>query len=120
MKPRIKTLRFDRTHTRLELGAAVARLPSEQELASEVRAKLYASTRWRKESRAFLKQHPICATPGCRASASVVDHRDGHQQHDWLARFWDRTRWQAMCATCHAAKSGRELGAWRRTHGVTI
>jgi hypothetical protein len=78
------------------------------------RARLYASPRWRCERRAFLKLHPICATAGCGRPAVVADHRDGHQRPDWLARFWDQTRWQPMCEGCHGAKSRAELTAWRQ------
>jgi hypothetical protein len=60
----------------------------------------------------FLAANPLCMR--CNAIAVVVDHRDGHQHHNWLLRFWDHTRWDALCLQCHAAKSAGELAAWRQ------
>jgi len=96
----------------VNLGARVARLPSPMERGNFARSELYASPRWRRERRAFLKAHPVCVTPGCGQRAVVVDH--GHQRHDWLVTFWDHATWQPMCSTCHAVKSRGELTAWRQ------
>jgi hypothetical protein len=71
----------------VHLGARVATIPSEMETGNAARAALYASPRWRKERRAFLRSRPVCITPGCGLRAIVVDHRDGHEG-DWTARFW--------------------------------
>lgn len=61
---------------------------------------------WRRARRTFLRQHPRCQTHGCPRRSSHVDHveRARHAGVD----FWDRTNWQALCETCHRAKSGRE------------
>jgi hypothetical protein len=99
---------------RINLGARVARLPTEMEAGNARRAVLYASPRWRRERRAFLKLNPICVTAGCGQRAVVVDHRDGHQRDDWAARFWDQATWQPMCLTCHGKKSRAELTSWRQ------
>ncbi len=97
---------------RLDLAAAVRRLPTELEAGNAARATLYASPKWRNERRAFLKLHPACITPGCGQRAVVIDHRDGHEG-DWPARFWNQKTWQPMCLICHARKSRAELTSWR-------
>lgn len=99
---------------RVNLAARVAVLPSPMERGNKLRAVLYASPRWRRERRAFLKAHPICITAGCGKRSTTVDHRDGHQRDDWLLRFWDKSTWQPMCGTCHAIKSRAELHAWQQ------
>ena len=113
----IRSVTFGGPSRRIDLGARVARLRSAMERGNAERAKLYASTRWRKERRAFLKLNPHCVSPGCMERATVLDHRDGHQREDWAARFWDRRTWQPMCAYCHAKKSGAELGQWKDKGG---
>jgi hypothetical protein len=52
--------------------------------------------------------NPLCV--GCRHGASVVDRRDPHRGDP--AVFWDRGRWQAMCARPRAA--GQSAHASRR------
>lgn len=116
--PRLRRLRPGASVRQLNLGARVPTIPPAQEAASAERAALYASPRWRAERRDFLAAHPACVTMGCGQRATVVDHGGGHQRPDWRPRFWDRSTWQPMCSTCHAAKSARELGAWRRTGGT--
>lgn len=101
----------------MTLAARVARIPTEQERGHAERQALYRSQRWRSERKAFLQANPFCweetARGQCAKAASVVDHTVGHQHVDWRARFWDRTAWAPMCRTCHAAKSARELAAWK-------
>ena len=97
----------------VRLGARVAVLRSAMVRGNSARAALYASSRWRRERRAFLKNNPVCVTTACGQRAVIVDHRDGHQG-DWASRFWDQRTWQPMCTTCHAVKSRAELHAWRQ------
>jgi hypothetical protein len=51
---------------------------------------------------------------GCGHRVVVVDHPAGHQAEGWLARFWDRTRGDALCLSCHGIKSRAEFTAWRQ------
>src|SRR5712691_1654014 len=113
-RPRLRRLGTLPTIRRLDLGGTVRRLPSELEAGKAERAELYASPRWRKERRAFLRLNPICVTPGCGQRAVIVDHRDGHQREGWRERFWDPATWQGMCATCHGRKTRVEFTAWRQ------
>jgi len=74
---------------------------------------LYRSKRWRTERLAFLRAHPLCIE--CRRHdvirpATVVDHIDPHRGDE--AVFWDRTRWQALCAPCHSRKTASQDGGF--------
>jgi len=74
---------------------------------------LYRSKRWRTERMAFLRAHPLCSE--CRRHdvirpATVVDHIDPHRGDE--AVFWDRTRWQALCASCHSRKTASQDGGF--------
>ena len=87
---------------------------------AEERDALYSSARWRREREAFLKLNALCRpclAAGHVRAAKVVDHVLGHQDADWLARFWDWGSWQPLCEPCHNAKSAGELAAWRRGLG---
>ncbi|WP_210256075.1 HNH endonuclease [Chelativorans sp. Marseille-P2723] len=74
---------------------------------------LYRSKRWRRERMAFLRAHPLCIE--CRRHdvirpATVVDHIDPHRGDE--AVFWDRTRWHALCASCHSRKTASQDGGF--------
>lgn len=63
---------------------------------------------WSKASKAFLAQHPLCADclrVGLVTAAAAVDHIIPHRGDKKL--FWRRDNWQALCAPCHSAKTGR-------------
>lgn len=61
---------------------------------------------WQKARKAFLAVNSVCVT--CRAqAATVVDHIRRHNGDQTL--FWDQLNWQALCATCHAAKSPHDV-----------
>ena len=64
--------------------------------------RLYDLRRWRRESRAFLRAHPLCTM--CEAAgrvtlASVVDHVKPHRGDEAL--FFDEQNWAPMCKSCH-------------------
>ncbi|MDB5409296.1 MAG: endonuclease [Rhodospirillales bacterium] len=63
--------------------------------------KLMQSGEWRSARKAFLARHRFCIE--CGEPATVVDHRDPHKGE--AAVFWDRSRWQPMCASCHGRKT---------------
>lgn len=69
--------------------------------------------RWRVESKAYLGEHPWCAT--CRKErrlepATEVDHIAPHKGDNTL--FWDRNNWQGLCKRCHSRKTAREDGGF--------
>lgn len=74
---------------------------------------LYHSKRWRTERAAFLRDNPLCVECkryGVIAPASVVDHIDPHGGNETV--FWDRNRWQALCASCHGRKTAISDGGF--------
>lgn len=65
--------------------------------------------RWQKESKAFLREHPLCAS--CQAQgritpATVVDHVVPHRGD--MEKFWNRSNWQPLCVPCHNKKAQSE------------
>lgn len=82
---------------------------------------------WRKASRLYLQQHPLCMCPACGGGtlrirpATVVDHIVPHRGDAVL--FWDEANWQAMAKRCHDHKTAVEDGGFGRprTHaGVGV
>lgn len=65
---------------------------------------------WEKARKLFLRRHPHCAR--CNAPANVVDHKTPHRGDQ--AIFWDRSRWQPLCTSCHSGAKQREE---RRIYG---
>ena len=69
----------------------------------------YCTVRW-----AYQRIHVLAAAAqtcaGCGQVSAVldVDHRIPHRGD--LELFWDPANLQALCKTCHAAKTNRELG----------
>lgn len=89
------------------------------QLARELEARRESSTRrgygrrWRAARAAFLREHPLCRAceeKGLIVASTEVDHVVPHKGDRVL--FWDRSNWQALCKTCHAAKTAREDGRW--------
>jgi 5-methylcytosine-specific restriction protein A len=113
----MKTIRLGSTARAMKL-ATIKPMATDMEAGNRERFKLYNSARWRKARLRFLREHPLCKQceqQGIVRAATVVDHVDGHAFRDWLARFWDDTRWQPLCSDCHAIKSAGELASWRRS-----
>lgn len=75
---------------------------------------LYRTARWRRERRAFLNEHPLCAM--CGGTARVVDHIVPHHGNHEL--FWDVGNWQPLCMSCHSAKTLRENGFFKKNSGA--
>ena len=82
--------------------------PSENERARGTSASRGYDRRWQRARSAFLRAHPVCECEDleCCVPATQVDHRVPHRGDESL--FWDRSNWQAMSASCHAAKTRRE------------
>jgi len=56
----------------------------------------------------FLADHPLCAEcrrQGRTTAADVVDHVIPHRGNE--DRFWNVRNWQALCKSCHDAKTLR-------------
>ena len=87
--------------------------------------------KWQKESKAYLRDHPLCECEACLAGekllkvASIVDHKIPHRlkqakdsgNPELIAKaeklFWSRSNWQAMAKECHDRKTAREDGGFR-------
>ena len=69
---------------------------------------LYRSAAWREARREFLAAHPACAC--CGTPATVVDHVDPHRGDPLI--FWDSSRWQSLCASCHGRKTAARDGGF--------
>ena len=73
----------------------------------------YHSHRWTRMSRAFRRDHPLCAEcqrNGRIAEAQVTDHIIP----PWVAGvdFWDENNWQPLCRRCNLAKGARDRVRW--------
>lgn len=70
---------------------------------------LYHTAQWRKTSREFLKANPYCVR--CGAPARISDHIIPHRGD--LSLFYDKGNLQALCWSCHSAKTLRENGGFK-------
>ena len=58
--------------------------------------------RWERESKAFLRAHPLCAyceLDGIVTAAALVDHLYPHRGDK--AMFWEKRWWVPACKRCH-------------------
>ena len=70
---------------------------------------LYQKQRWRKASKLFRTNNPLCRyceRAGRVKAAAVVDHIEPHKGN--LDLFWNEENWQSLCAKCHNEKSSKE------------
>ena len=70
--------------------------------------------RWQRESRRYLRLHPLCVQcleHGRTEPSTVVDHIIPHRGDKQL--FWDETNWQALCKTDHDRKTAGEVNQRR-------
>ena len=75
-------------------------------------SKIY-TYQWRKASKAYLKEHPLCVhceRDGRLTPASEVDHIIPHNGD--MKLFWDQTNWQGLCKKCHSKKTALEDGGF--------
>ncbi|MFP4539300.1 MAG: AAA family ATPase, partial [Dichotomicrobium sp.] len=65
--------------------------------------------KWRRAREAFLARNPLCVRcldHDVVAASEAVDHIVPHRGD--MRLFWDRKNWQALCITCHNAKTAGE------------
>jgi 5-methylcytosine-specific restriction endonuclease McrA len=60
--------------------------------------------KWEAARKEWLKAKPYCVR--CGAKAAHVDHIIPHKQD--MAKFWDKTNWQSLCAYHHNSAKQRE------------
>ena len=92
-----------------ELEASWGKRPAPRRGKSTAWHHLYASARWRRESREFLAEYPACVL--CGQPAKVVDHITPHRGDEAL--FWDKSNWQPLCWKHHSAKTLGENNFFR-------
>lgn len=71
--------------------------------------------RWRRASKAFLAEHPLCVDCEARGQltpATQVDHIVPHKGDYQI--FWDRSNWQGLCHSDHSKKTAKEDGGFGR------
>ena len=82
----------------------------------DMTGRFYDRRRWRRASKLFLRENPLCRMcqeVGRARLAQVVDHIEPHRGDPEL--FWDQENWQGLCATDHsAAKQAQEKGSGLR------
>jgi 5-methylcytosine-specific restriction endonuclease McrA len=82
--------------------------PITQPVITRARDEFYHTSRWKKESRAFRQQYPLCAAcsrDGLIVPAEVTDHvipKNACQDP------WDKKNWEPLCKKCHAKKGARD------------
>ena len=93
--------------------ACQARRAQEREAARPTARQRGYSSRWDRESKAFLALpgNERCAC-GCGRPANVVDHHKAHKGDQAL--FWDRSNWRPMNIACNSRKAVRVEGGFGR------
>jgi 5-methylcytosine-specific restriction protein A len=77
------------------------------------------TARWAKESKAFIRAHPLCQCELCQEGkirvlpSQVTDHDKPHKGDPVL--FWDQTNWRALNKRCHDRKTVMRDGGLGRT-----
>ncbi|WP_082416121.1 HNH endonuclease [Pseudomonas sp. NBRC 111127] len=69
--------------------------------------------KWQQARAGFLAKHPLCIkcqARGLVVVATDVDHIEPHKGD--MVVFWDRSNWQALCASCHSTKTAGEDGGF--------
>lgn len=107
LKPRLAALRTERVKV-LGSGLGHDGQPSWRAGKDSAASRGYGH-RWRTARAGFLAQNPLCA--GCErlgrvTEAKVVDHIEPHRGDQ--EKFWDRSNWQSLCASCHSGEKQRE------------
>ena len=79
---------------------------------SRLNQRMYQTSAWRALRASQLDAFPNCATPHCKAPATVVDHRVAHRGSNSL--FHDPDNLQSLCKRCHDRKTVRYDGGFGR------
>jgi len=69
----------------------------------------YNQRTWRKVSKAYLAQHPLCVeceSKGLIVASCVTDHAVPISKG---GDPWDQANYQALCRRCHAKKTGSDV-----------
>jgi len=61
--------------------------------------------RWQRARKLYLHEHPQCNR--CGYAANEVHHTEEHNGPK-DGRFWDETKWEALCKQCHSKETLRK------------
>ncbi len=75
--------------------------------------RFYQSKTWRRFRASVLQARPICEVPGCDIVATNVDHIVPRSRG---GADFDPANVQALCASCHSAKTAIRDGGFGRPH----
>lgn len=73
-----------------------------------VRDKFYDSTAWKKCSRSYLIEHPLCISCKEKGRTTPAVHTDHIIPIGKGGSKLDRSNLQPLCLKCHASKTGKE------------
>lgn len=76
----------------------------------------YQTPRWRKLSRWFKSNNPLCSVPGCNNATYYTDHVIPALE---CADPWDTSNMQPLCKRHGASKTGSEGAAKSRGEGAS-
>jgi 5-methylcytosine-specific restriction protein A len=113
--PAITSSRFCPEHERIQKNKEAEYDQARDQ--TEARQWLHSS-RWRKASKAFLDEHPLCAKclrQGRDTAGYLVDHIKPHEGNYDL--FWDQDNWQSMCNPHHEEKHKGDRWGKRKKEG---
>ncbi|MGE4043570.1 MAG: HNH endonuclease signature motif containing protein [Acetobacteraceae bacterium] len=75
--------------------------------------RFYQRPAWRRFRAAILQARPICEVPGCDVVSTNVDHIVPRSRG---GADYDPVNVQALCASCHSAKTAIRDGGFGRSH----
>ena len=87
------------------------KLRYERDNDSKDRQRFYHSRKWQAIRLKVLQEHPVCQVINCLNPASEVDHITAIQDGGSMT---DRANLQALCVSCHAKKTAREVSDRKR------
>lgn len=90
----------------VERGYCDAHKQAQRSLRPKTDARGYG-WKWQQARIEFLAGNPLCVEcnkEGRTEAATVVDHIEPHRGD--MAKFWNRSNWQALCETHHNRKTG--------------
>lgn len=73
----------------------------------------YNSWKWRKRSKLFKENNPICVKCDQNDMVSAAMFTDHIQRIEDGADPWDESNWQSLCEFHHNQKSGREAHGYK-------
>ena len=76
---------------------------------------------WDKDSKAFLREHPLCYYCGLLGritAARCVDHATPHRGDEQLLR--DRSNWRSACIECNSSKGDDDEPTFLARIGVDV